>query len=121
MSEIQNIAIKRALQLLKSAGAQYIVLDAAGEQHIHGDLQLAPVKATSKRRPAGTFSAIYVPHLRNLGPGQSTLIPWGNIEGEDREHLRSSASAWACVKWGKGSHISHCNDLGMEILRLGDA
>ena len=58
--DIREKALNHALQMLKASGAQYVVIDADGNQHKHGDFEVA---STSRKRreslfPHGTYSTL---------------------------------------------------------------
>jgi hypothetical protein len=119
MSEIQKIALSKALAMLQGAGAKYIVVLPTGEEHHHGDLKLAPQETARKRvviLPMGTYKKVYEPILKSLQVGNTAFIPCP--EGMTLHALQSAATAWCCNQWGKGSAMSHCTGEGVEIMRI---
>ena len=121
MSEIQQIALSKALALLRGAGAKYIVIDIDGTEFSHGDLKLASpepeVKPITRKRlvPVGTYNDVYEPLLKDLQPGQTVSVPYSGLAPKG---LQSAASAWCCHKWGPGAVMSHKGPDALEVMRL---
>lgn len=118
MSEIQCIALAKALALLKGSGAKYIVINSEGTEFTHGDLKLAPPEPERKRKqivPMGTYKNVYEPVLKGMEVGQVSVIPCGELDGKA---LQSACTAWCSTNWGKGSALSHKTETGVEIMRL---
>lgn len=121
MIELQQMALAKALAMLKGAGAQYIVRMPDGAEHILGDLKLAPPEPEVKPRvrkprvPLGTYSAIYEPHLKDLEIGAVALVP---VEGVDGRALQSACTGWCNSRWGVGACMSHRTDSHIEIMRV---
>ena len=114
--EVKEIALTRALAMLRSAGAQYIVK--VGEDvHTHGDLKLAPadVRKRKQRVPMNTYKNVYEPLLRDLSPEQSVVIPWGGL---NRGDMQAACSAWCTKYWRKGNYLTHQTEAGLEVLRM---
>ena len=119
MSEIQKLALAKALAMLKGAGAKYIVSMPDGTEHSLGDLKLAPPKKERKRRqvvPMGTYKKLYEPILKGLEIGGTAFVPCP--EGLDSKGLQSACTAWCNGQWGVGACMSHRTDTGIEIMRV---
>lgn len=118
MSEIQKLALNKALAMLKGAGAKYIIVLPDGTEHVLGDLKLAvPEKPRTRKQvvPMGTYKKIYEPHLKTLQVGEVALIP---TEGVDGKALQSACTAWCNGQWGLGACMSHRTEQHIEIMRV---
>lgn len=118
LSELQKIALNKALAMLKAAGTKYIVVLPTGEEITHGDLKLASPEQARKRVqvvPMGTYKKLYEPVLKNVEVGEIVHI---SSEGHDPKGLQSACTAWCSTHWGKGSAMSHLTDTGVEIMRV---
>tara|TARA_R110000868_G_scaffold3730_2_gene23090 strand:- start:109 stop:477 length:369 start_codon:yes stop_codon:yes gene_type:complete len=121
MSELRQIALSKALAMLRGAGTKYIVIDGDGTEFIHGDLKLAPPAPEVKPRtrkvlvPMGTYNNVYEPILKDLQSGQTAVIPYNGL---DSKGLQSACTAWCSKQWGKGSTMSHQSPDGLEIMRI---
>jgi hypothetical protein len=121
MSELRQIALSKALAMLRGAGTKYIVIDGDGTEFTHGDLKLAPPPSEVKPRtrnvqvPMGTYHKMYEPILKDLQPGQTAVIPYNGLEPKG---MQSACSAWCNKPWGSGSTMSHQAPNGLEIMRI---
>lgn len=109
--DTQNIAITRAITLLKAAGAQFFIIGADGEQY--GEL---PKPKITRQKSGIDFKAIYYPVIGEMQPGDvcSVRAP----EGISTEKLRGAMSGFASQNWGNGNHISSIKGDVVEILRV---
>lgn len=115
LAAVRKNAIKRAVSMLRSAGARFAVLEDDGTQH--GDLEIVRTVPSTRRR-YGTFSDYYKPLIENLMVGDSAFVPWGEFGDEDvRESFRGSISSYMVKLWGKGSFVTHANDHGIAVMR----
>lgn len=117
---VKQIAIDRAVVMLKAAGAQFVILNEAGEKITHGNIDIAvPVerkRRTKTDRPIGALINYYGPFLAPLKAGDSATVPRGDF---NLKEIRAAMSAYACHKWGKKSAIvATKDDDHVEILRL---
>ena len=121
MNEIQQIALSRALAMLRGSGAKYIVIDADGTEFSHGDLKLAPPEPEVKPRtrkvlvPMGTYKNVYSPIIKNLQVGQAASIPYNGL---DPEGMQSACTAWCSKQWGNGSTMTHKAPEALEVIRV---
>jgi len=113
---IKTLTFEKSLNILKVLGAQYIIVDKDGVQHVHGDLKLAVPEEPKKRLPPGTLKNVYYPVLSGMVPGDDAKIPVP--EGVTLEAFRSAISAWCSGNWGNGSAVTQCVDNAVEVLRL---
>ena len=117
---IKYLTFDRALGLLRVLNAKFIVVDADGKTHTHGDLRLAdPVNNKRTRRqvvPMKTYHNIYYPLVRDIKPGDGVSITLP--EGMDTEGFRSSMSAWCSKNWGSGSYLTQIEGRIVEVLRV---
>lgn len=117
---VKQIAIDRAVAMLKAAGTKFVILNEDGDKIIHGDIDIAePVerkRRLNKDRPRGALINHYGPFVTPLKPGDCATIPRGDFNIRE---LRSAISAYACHNWGKKSAVVATNgDDGIEILRI---
>lgn len=115
--EIQEIALSKALVLLRAAGAQYII-KVGDAVHVHGDLKLAAPESERKRKqrvPMNTYKNVYEPALRGVSPEQSVIIPWGDL---NRGDMQAACSAWCTKYWGKKTYLTHKTEEGLQVLRM---
>jgi hypothetical protein len=119
--EVQKIAIERAMLLLKAAGCKYCILEDDGTKH--GTLEIAEPKGPSRnppRFPRGAMLAHYLPFVKDMKPGEATLVPYGDFGASDdgKSALRGSLASWCSAKWGNKTYITHNNAQGVELLRV---
>lgn len=115
--EIQEIALSKALVLLRAAGAQYII-KVGDAVHVHGDLKLAAPESERKRKqrvPMNTYKNVYEPILRDLKPEQFATIPWSGLSHRD---MQAACSAWCTKYWGKKTYLTHKTEEGLQVLRM---
>lgn len=121
MTVLQQLALSKALAMLKGAGAQYIVRMPDGAEHVLGDLKLAPPEPEVKPRtrkprvPVGTYKNIYESYLKDLEVGSVALVP---TEGVDGRALQSACTAWCNTRWGIGACMSHRTETHVEVMRV---
>jgi hypothetical protein len=117
---IKQLTFDKALNLLRVLNAKFIVVDADGKTHTHGDLRLAETPLDTRKRkqivPMGTYHSIYYPLVKDIkaGEGVSTTLP----EGMDPEGFRSSMGAWCSKHWGAGSYLTQIEGRIVEVLRV---
>ena len=119
--EVQKIAIERALRFLNAAGCTYCILEADGTKH--GTLEIVVAKERARqpsRFPRGAFLSHYLPFVKDMKPGDKTLIPYGNFgaDADGKESLRGSLSSHCSATWGNKTYITHNNAQGIELLRV---
>ncbi len=116
LSEIQQVALSKALAMLKGAGAKYIVVLPDGAEHVLGDLKLAPRARKRVQVVApGTYKKIYEPLLNTLEVGDVAQVPVDQFDGKA---LQSACISWSNRQWGVGSCISHRTKKHIEIMRI---
>lgn len=115
---LKNLTFDRALNILRVLGAKFVIVDADGTTHTHGDLRLAePEKRTRHRTvPVGTYKAVYHPLVKDLQPGGGVSITLP--EGMDAEGFRSSMGAWCGKQWGSGTYLTQVEGRVVELLRV---
>ena len=104
---VQQLAIERAVNMLKGAGAQFKIITADG-QHF-GELEAvvpAPRKRKVYTRPQGEMRDHYLKYVIGMVPGGYAEVPAGPYELED---VRGPLTAWMHSKWGTGSAITSIN------------
>lgn len=120
MNAVQKVAIDKAISLLKAVGAEFRIVAPDGKSY--GALKLTGKKKSkifvNKR---GTFSAIYKEAIDNAKVGDVVKLKFSSLESDDKKlksGLRSSASAYATTKWGKGTYMSTVQNGVIEFLRV---
>jgi hypothetical protein len=116
---IKNMTFDKALNLLRVLNAKFIVVDADGKTHTHGDLRLAEPPPERKRKqlvPMGTYHSIYYPLVKDIKPGEGASITLP--EGMATEGFRSSMGAWCSKNWGPGSYLTQIEGRIVEVLRV---
>lgn len=118
MKSTKEIALERAIAMLKAANATFAVITESGEEIIHGDIQIvkkADLKRKKKDRPLGALVNHYGPIVKNMSPGDVVTVPANDFVPQE---LRSAISAWACEHWGAKSAITSVRPEGVEVLRI---
>lgn len=104
---VQQLAIERAVNMLKGAGAQFKIITADGQHY--GELEIAAPEQRKRKvytRPLGEMRDYFKPFVVGMIPGGYVEIPAGKYELED---IRGPLSAWMHSKWGTGSAITSIN------------
>lgn len=119
--EVNAIALKKALPLLKAAGVKFAVIDHNGVKH--GDLEIAPPKELRRqpsRFPRGAFIGHFLPVVKDMKAGDSVLVPFGPFgqDSQTKEQLRSALSSHCSGTWGNKTYITHATPQGIELLRV---
>lgn len=119
MSTPQQIAVDRALTLLRAASAKYKIVLPDGTEY--GTLEVAAPKPARKKRPTkfpfGEQRAYLARFLPGLMPGESVKVP---VDKYDIESLQSGISAYGVKMWGNGNAITARDKEGqyVEVLRV---
>jgi hypothetical protein len=118
MNAVQKVAIEKAISFLEAAGAEYRIVSPDGKSY--GTLKLSRKKSKVFVNKRGTFSAIYKDVIDNAKVGDVVQVPYAKLGSDDKRlksGLRSSASAYASTKWGKGTYTSTVANGVIEFLR----
>lgn len=119
MSTPQQLAVDRALTLLRAASAKYKIILPDGTEY--GTLEVKPKKPERKRRatkhPFGEQRAYLAKYLPGLLAGESVKVP---VDKYDIEALQSGISAYGVKTWGNGNAITARDKDGqyVEVLRV---
>jgi len=116
---VKQIALSRALSMLKASGAKFAIITEEGETITHGDIEITK-KVEKKRhvkthRPVGALVKHYGPLLKPMKPGDVVTVPLG---GFGLRELRAAISAWGVHTWGPKSCIVASKENSVEILRV---
>lgn len=119
MTEVQVIALNKAIKLLVASGCQYAIVTEQGETISNG-LEVA-VKQHRQRAPRkypyGELTSYYRPLINfNADIGSVQVVPCGKYSSED---IRGGVSSTLSREWGKETYITNTTDAGIEILRVG--
>lgn len=116
ISKTEQIAIDRAITLLRSLKAQYKIILPDGTEY--GELTVAKAKAKRTfKHPHGMMSAYFQPLVKDMKPGDVLVIDasiYGPVD------LRATLSGWCSARWGKGNVITSINHEtnSVEVLRV---
>ena len=119
--EVQKEAIARALKLLAAAKCTFAIIEADGTKHGTLEIQASNARTrTALRFPMGALTAYFQPLIKDMKPGDATVIKYGQfgIDGDAKESLRSSLASHCSKHWGNKTYITHMNDIGVELLRV---
>ena len=116
---VKQIAMERAIVMLKASGAKFVILTEEGEKITHGEIDAAPTKKKRQKnpnRPIGALIKHYGPYVSSLQPGECATVPRGQFTLKE---IRSAVSAYASHKWGqKSAIVASKGDDHVELLRL---
>ena len=119
-SKVQQVAIERAVQLLKASGASFKVIWYDKEW---GDLTVAKEKPKGKRqslyeaegRKYGDIKAHYWPLVEHMQVGDIVVVPFASFT---KQSLQKGVSSGLCHAWGPGSNMVVLGNAGVEVLRI---
>jgi hypothetical protein len=119
MTEVQVIALNKAIKLLVASGVQYAIVTEQGETISNG-LEVA-VKQERQRAPRkypyGELSSYYRPFIDfNANIGSVQVVPFGKYPADD---IRAGVCSTLSREWGKETYVTNSTDAGVEILRMG--
>lgn len=117
--EVQKLALHRAMAMLTAAKCQFAIVDAEGNKY--GGLQVAaPPQRTRGPFPRGTLVAHFLPHIKDMKPGDAACVPYGICAAEKshRDALQKAIASHCSGAWGNKTYITHMNDAGVEVLRV---
>ena len=120
-ASVTEIAVSRAVTMLRAANTKYLIQLPNGDVVSHGGLELAiPKNHKRKRRdpsvPHGSYTAlICAAGFDNMSVGDIITI---DTTGFNIEAVRGGVSARACKKWGNKSCITSTRDTTIEVLRV---
>lgn len=114
--KVTELAVARALVILKSLKAEYKIILPDGAEY--GDLVIQPKKAKRQfKYPIGEMADHYRPFVKNMKPGEVVSVPLGKFEAE---HLRGTMTGHFAKTWGAGSTMTTINKKAktVEVLRI---
>ena len=109
MSNIQEIALKKALVLLKASGCTYHVVDMDGEEY--GE----PIHEKKKRLFKYKYGAVRTylkPYIENLQEGQVVEVPIGEF---NIDSVQSGLASYMAAMYGMGQYITTRSDDGQFV------
>lgn len=112
MKSTKQIAVHRAIDLLKASGAVYEV---HFEGKVYGGL---PKQAPRKSKYGwGELTRYVAPFLKPLAVGATVSIPVGKY---DLDRVQGIATSLAAATWGAGNYISRRDTTSqkLEVLRV---
>ena len=115
----KEVALERAVAMLKASGSTFAIITQSGERIIHGDIEIVDKREKKRHpktsRPIGALVSHYRPFLKTMNPGDCVEVPFGQFAARE---LRSAMTAWMSVNWGSKSYICVQKDAGFEVLRV---
>ena len=119
MEEITQIALNKAIMLLKAIKAEYVIQIPDEPIINEGSIEIAEPR-NRKRRTVTAPHGTYRDFLMNAGfdamqPGDVMKFEPGELHAES---IRKSAVARGCHQWGNGSIMSTIKDNVVEVMRL---
>ena len=118
MTEVQTLAVNKAIKFLVAAGCHYAIVTKDGEVFRNG-LEIAEAKERKRaprRYPYGELTSYYKPFIDFQAPiGSVQVVPCGKYSPED---IRGGVSSTLSREWGKETYITNTTDAGIEILRV---
>ncbi len=120
MLTVQKAVLQKAVVLLNSLGAEYVIQIQDQEPVIKGELLVKPKKKPKVKRKYeyGTFTKMY----RELGVDKMSVsdvkaVPIGEFP---KAKIQSSLSSFCTNIWGAGSAITSINkdDNTVEVIRV---
>lgn len=118
MSQVNSIAIDKAIKLLNATHCQYAIVTSDGETYNNG-LEIAVKKERQRalrKYPYGELTTYFSALINfNAEVGSVQVIPPGKYAPEV---LRSGISSKLSREWGKDTYMTSISKEGVEILRL---
>lgn len=114
MEKVQQVALERAITMLKSLNCAFEVQDPDGQVYKHGE----KVKAKRAWSDTGREVGLVVREsLGNIKVGEVKKVPIGNLPVNT---VQSRCSTHMCNRFGSGSSVTSINreEGVIEVLRL---
>jgi len=117
MSQIQEVALKRAIALLEGMKCSYAIIDPIGIKHGLLAVKEPVVRSGVRKHPHGERSTYVRTHLNPMMVGDVVNIPFGKYDALD---VQSSSTSAAHKLWGKGSVTTTINRTNqvVELMRI---
>lgn len=117
---IKAKTFEHSLRVLRALGAKYIIVNAEGEQHTHGDLQLAEPKRKKSVQPREHPRGTYVKLVKSSGIHRLQVGDVLTIDPEALrvESVRSTAINLSNDMWGAGSVTTSVTGGKVEVFRV---
>lgn len=112
-SSVQQVAIQRAITLLRAAKAEFAIRAPDGE--VFGELPIAVVPKKIKVNDFVKMFPGYIDQIKGMQAGD--ILVW-EVPHDKADAFRSCVSASAAQHVGKGQCISTVTDKGVELLRV---
>ncbi len=120
-ASVTEIAVTRAVTMLRAADAKYLIQLPGGDVISHGGLELAVPKVNKRQRrdpsvPYGAYTAlIRAAGFDDMAVGDIITI---DTTGFEAESVRGVISARASKRWGNQACISSVKGAMIEVLRV---
>ena len=106
MSNIQELALKRAIAMLEGMKCSYAIIDPLGNKHGLLAVKEPTVRSGVRKYPHGERSTYVRFYLAPMMIGDVVNIPFGKYDALD---VQSSSTSAAHKMWGKGSVTTTIN------------
>lgn len=115
--KVQQKALNQLLVGLQNLGCSYVVIDKDGADYTFGDALKKGQKKRPRKYPYGSIREYYYPWIKDLAPGDSTVVPAGSFSIED---IQSGIGAKAAALWGPGTFVTSLDrsSNSVEVLRV---
>jgi len=117
MSNIQEVALKRAIAMLEGMKCSYAIIDPMGNKHGLLDVKEPTVRSGIRKHPHGERANYVRTYTSAMAIGSVVEVPFGKYDALD---IQSSSTSAAHKMWGKGSVTTTINRPRgvLEIMRI---
>jgi hypothetical protein len=121
MMTVQKAVLQKAVVLLNSLGAEYVIQLQDEEPIIKGDLLVKTKKRAKKSKrvyPHGTFTNLFRQmKVDSMSVGDVTIVPIGDFPVAK---VQSTLSSFCTNTWGAGSAMTSVNkaEKTVEVIRI---
>lgn len=110
LMDLEQKALRRALQFLDAHGARYRIIFPSGASF--GDLETKPPRTRTMHVRRGDYLRHFRPYVESIAPGTGGYVPVGDI---DPQRLARAVSAWCVSAWGKGNFSTSLDLAGQRV------
>jgi hypothetical protein len=117
MKDIQQVAVERAINMLKGAGVTFKVTLRDGSVITNKPAKQKTSSRAASAYPRGHMSAYFKQCIGHLQPGDVGTVPFGQY---DASRLQSQVSAYCGNNWGAGAVMLQMNraDSCIDVMRV---
>jgi len=117
MSQIQEVALKRAIAMLEGMKCSYAIIDPLGNKHGLLAVKEPVTRSGSRKYPHGERSTYVRTYLNPVMVGDVVDVPFGKYDALD---VQASSTSAAHKMWGRGSVTTTINRTKqvVELMRI---